>query len=96
MYIKPDVFWKQGYSQDRSYIYVTTNYVDSKMLDSIASEIAPMEKLLICAPAYDNGLNKKYNNIQIRKIPQSVLNMCDYEFSDNRALKRILINKNYD
>lgn len=96
IYAKPDVFWKQGYSQDRSYIYVTTNYVDSKMLDSIASEIAPMEKLLICAPAYDNGLNKKYNNIQIRKIPQSVLNMCDYEFSDNRALKRILINKNYD
>lgn len=82
VYAEPDVFWKQGYSQDRSYIYVTTNYVDSKMLDSIANEIDSLEKLLICAPAYDEGLNRRYNNIQLKKIPQSVLNKCDYAVKD--------------
>lgn len=74
----PDVFWKQGYSQDKSYIYVTTSYLDAKMLDSIAADVSPMECLLICAPAFDVGLNKSYDNIQIKKIPQSVLNKCDY------------------
>ena len=78
----PDVFWKQGYSQDKSYIYVTTSYLDAKTLDSIAADVSPMESLLICAPAFDVGLNKSYDNIHIKKIPQSILNKCDYGVSD--------------
>ena len=74
----PDVFWKQGYSQDKSYIYVTTNYMDSKMLDSISSDLGNMETLLVCAPAFDIGLDKRYDNIQVKKIPQSVLDKCEY------------------
>ena len=78
----PDVFWKQGFSQDKSYIYVTTSYLDAKMLDSIAADISPMERLLICSPAFDIGLNKSYDNIQIKKIPQSILEKCEYGVSD--------------
>ena len=74
----PDVFWKQGFSQDKSFIYVTTNYLDSKMLDSIASDLSGMESLLVCAPAFDIGLDKRYDNIQVKKIPQSVLDKCEY------------------
>lgn len=68
-----EVYWKQGYSQDNSFIYVTTQYLDSKMLDSIAEDVDPFENLLVCAPAFDNGLSKRYDNINVRKIPQSVL-----------------------
>lgn len=78
----PDVFWKQGYSQDKSYIYVTTSYLDAKTLDRIVADVSPMECLLICAPAFDIGLNKSYDNIQIKKIPQSLLHKCDYGVSD--------------
>lgn len=74
----PDVFWKQGFSQDKSYIYVTTNYLDSKMLDSIAADLGGMESLLVCAPAFDIGLDKRYDNIQVKKIPQAVLDKCEY------------------
>lgn len=74
----PDVFWKQGYSQDNSYIYVTTNYIDFKRLDSISSDLGMMETLLVCAPAFDVGLDKRYDNIQVKKIPQSVLDKCEY------------------
>lgn len=73
-----EVYWKQGYSQDNSFIYVTTQYLDSKMLDSIAEDIDPFENLLICAPAFDNGLSKRYDNINVRKIPQSVLSKCEF------------------
>lgn len=72
------VYWKQGYSQDNSFIYVTTQYLDSKMLDSIADEIDPFENLLVCAPAFDNGLSRRYDNINVRKIPQSVLEKCEF------------------
>lgn len=74
----PDVFWKQGHSQDKSYIYVTTTYLDAKTLDGLAAEVSPMEHLLICAPAFDTGLSLRYENIQVRKIPQSVLDKCEY------------------
>lgn len=73
-----DVFWKQGYSQDKSFIYVTTEYLDAKMLDNIASDLSNMESLLICTPAFDIGLDKRYDNIQVKKIPKSVLNKCEY------------------
>ena len=78
----PDVFWKQGHSQDKSYIYVTTTYLDAKTLDSLAADVSPMEHLLICAPAFDAGLSLRYENIQVRKIPQSVLDKCEYGVND--------------
>lgn len=73
-----DVFWKQGYSQDKSYIYVTTQYLTAGMLDGIASDMDPLESLLVCAPAFDLDLNKRYDNITVKKIPQSVLAKCEY------------------
>lgn len=73
-----EVYWKQGYSQNNSFIYVTTQYLDSKMLDSIAEDVDPFENLLVCAPAFDNGLSKRYDNINVRKIPQSVLKKCEF------------------
>ena len=74
----PEVFWKQGYSQDNSFIYVTTQYLNAAMLDSLAKEVDVFESLLICAPAFDVGLNKRYDNITVKKIPQSVLDKCEY------------------
>ena len=37
-----------------------------------------MDNLLICAPAFDVGIGKRYDNINVRKIPQSVLSKCEY------------------
>lgn len=73
-----EVFWKQGFGQDSSFIYVTTQYLTAAILDGIAAELSPMENLLICAPAFDIGLGKRYDNINVRKIPQSVLSKCEF------------------
>lgn len=73
-----EIFWKQGVSQGSSYIFVTTEYFTSSLLDGIAQEVGELERLLICAPAFDVGLNRRYENITVRKIPQSVLDKCEY------------------
>ena len=73
-----EIFWKQGFSQDNSFIYVTTQFLTTELLDGIAADVDEFEHLLICAPAFDTGLNKRYENITVRKIPQSVLNKCEY------------------
>lgn len=73
-----EVFWKQGYSQEDSYIFVTTTYMTAEMLDGIAHELKMSEHLLICASAFDIGLNNRYSNIDVLKIPQSVLKKCEF------------------
>lgn len=73
-----ETFWKQGFCQDNSFIYITTQYLTGEVLDGIAAEVGAFENLLICAPAFDTGLNKRYENITVRKIPQSVLDKCQY------------------
>ena len=73
-----DVFWKQGKSQAGSYIFVTTEYFTAAQLDDISRNLPEYERLLICAPAFDIGLGKRYENINVRKIPQSVLDKCTY------------------
>jgi adenine-specific DNA-methyltransferase len=74
----PEVFWKQGKNTDSSYIYVTTEYLTAPLLDEIARNLSESERLLICAPAFDIGLSRRYGNIGVRKIPQSVLDKCEY------------------
>ena len=78
----PDVYWIQGSSQAGSYIYVTTEYLTAAQLDEISRDLPDYERLLICAPAFDIGLGKRYENINIRKIPQSVLDKCEYGAED--------------
>lgn len=73
-----EVYWQQGYSQDKSYIYITTNYFTADMLDDIAADMDAFDKLLVCAPAFDAGLNQRYDNISVRKIPDSVLQKCRF------------------
>ncbi len=73
-----EVFWKQGRSQAGSYIFVTTEYLTAAQLDDISRDLPEYERLLICAPAFDIGLGKRYENINVRKIPQSVLDKCEY------------------
>lgn len=73
-----EVFWKQGVSHDNSFIYVTTQYLTAAMLDDIARDVPDFANLLICAPAFDVGLSKRYGNVNVRKIPQSVLIKCEF------------------
>ena len=84
----PDIYWIQGTSQESSYIYVTSEYLTAAQLDEIAHDLPDHERLLICAPAFDIGLGKRYENINVRKIPQSVLDKCEYG-ADNYNLNII-------
>ena len=73
-----NIFWKQGKSRENSFIYTTTNYLTGAVLDEIFAEMKDFERLLICAPAFDIGLNERYENISVKKIPQTLLKKCEY------------------
>lgn len=73
-----NIFWKQGKSHENSFIFTTTNYLTGEMVEEIFAEMKNFERLLICAPAFDIGLNDRHENISVKKIPQTLLKQCEY------------------
>lgn len=71
-------FWKQGTCSENAYIFTTTEYVSADYLDTLSKEMDFSDRLLICCPAFDLGLDNRYDNIEIKKIPKSVLDKCEY------------------
>lgn len=73
-----EIYWKQGFSTERSFIFTTTKFITREILDSINDSVPEEINLLICSPAFEIGLNSAYQNITLKKIPQSVLDKCTY------------------
>lgn len=75
------VYWKQGKSTERDYIYTTTQLVTREIVDQIQEQMAEGETLLICCKAYTVNPDD-YPNITFVKIPQAVLKKCEFGRDD--------------
>ena len=80
-----EYYWKQSKGNEKSYLYVTTNFVGEATLDNIKSELKDDEYLIIACTSYDENIEHKYKNIKIKKIPEMLLSQCEYGV-DNYAL----------
>lgn len=81
---QPDssVYWKQGKSTEKDFIFTTTQFVSGEMLDKLHNELAIDETLLICATSFAKGLETRYSNIKLRKIPLMLLGRCEFGKDD--------------
>ncbi|MBQ8384402.1 MAG: site-specific DNA-methyltransferase [Spirochaetaceae bacterium] len=77
---EPDksTFWKQSKGNEKSYLFVTTRHVTQGYMDSIFSTMAEDEFLIIACKSYDSACVKAYKNIAIKKIPQMLLDSCEF------------------
>lgn len=71
-------FWKQSYGSENSYLFVTTRYLSSAFLSTIYSNMKESEYLIIACRSFECGIENIYSNITIKKIPQMLLNRCEY------------------
>ena len=87
---QPDssVFWKQSVGTENSYLFVTTRHVTQNYLDSIADTMQENEFLIIACKSFESGAAKAYKNIVIKKIPQMLLDKCEFS-RDNYNLNII-------
>lgn len=81
---RPDnsLFWKQSIGNENSYLFVTTRHLTSMYLDSIKDTMEEDEYLIIACRSFDAGLDKAYDKITIKKIPQMLLNRCEFGKTD--------------
>lgn len=81
---QPDAeyFWKQSKGNENSYLFVTTRHLTVAFLDSIAASMEDNEYLVIACCSFEKGLEKSNPHIAIKKIPQMLLERCEFDKSD--------------
>jgi adenine-specific DNA-methyltransferase len=77
-----DKFWKQGNSSENDYIFTTTQFITVETLDSIHDDMQEGESILICCKAFQKECKSKYPNITLKKIPQMLLDRCEFGKED--------------
>jgi adenine-specific DNA-methyltransferase len=75
-------YWQQGKSSENDFIFTSTQFLTMEALDSIAAEMQEGQSLLICCKAFQKECKSKYPNISIKKIPQMLLNRCEFNKDD--------------
>ncbi len=74
------VYWQQGYSTERDFLYVTTATLSHEQLQQLADEVGSERTLLVLCPAFRG--KGDYSNLTVRKIPKQVLSRCEWGHDD--------------
>mgnify|MGYP006293741575 CR=1 FL=1 len=77
----PDLYWKQGYSSETDFIYVTTQTMTRQMLAKLSDEVGPKQSLLISCAAFRCNTDE-FENLTVKKIPLAVLKKCEWGHDD--------------
>ena len=67
------IYWKQGRSTEKDYIFITTQFVTVQSLDKIHEEMKPDESLLICCKSFQDACENRYATITIKRFPRCCL-----------------------
>lgn len=77
-----EVYWKQGVSSEKDFIFTTTQFITVEMLDRLAEEMQPNESLLICCKGFKSECKSRKANITLKKIPQMLKDRCEFGKED--------------
>lgn len=83
-----EIFWKQSVGNENSYLFVTTRHLDVSFMDSIQSSMQEDEYLIVACKSYSQEIEKRYQNITVKKIPEMLLSHCEFD-RDNYNLNII-------
>jgi adenine-specific DNA-methyltransferase len=75
------VFWQHGRATENDYLYVTTQTLTHEQLAQLSEEVGEGRTLLICCSAW-RGKPAMFSNLTVEKIPNSVLNRCEWDHDD--------------
>ena len=73
-------YFIHGHSTEKSFIYVTTNFIRKAELDDISEQVGGKRSLLICCKGFDRGASCA--NVRLKKIPEALLKKCEWGHDD--------------
>lgn len=74
------VYWQQGFSTERDFLYVTTQNLSQDQLQQLSDEVGSDRSLLVLCPAFRSKVN--FPNLTVKKIPRAVLTRCEWGHDD--------------
>ena len=75
------IYWQQGHSTERDFIYVTTATLSRDQLQELSDEVGPERSLLVVCSAF-RGPKEGFFNLTVKKIPGAVLTRCEWGHDD--------------
>jgi len=75
------IYWQQGRSTERDFLYVTTATLSHEQLQELSDEVGPDRTLLVVCSAF-RGRKEGFPNLTVKKIPSSVLTRCEWGHDD--------------
>jgi adenine-specific DNA-methyltransferase len=76
------VYWQQGRSTERDFIYTTTQTLSREQLQKLSDEVGESRSLLVCCGAFRAKKLDEFPNLTVKKIPKMVLNRCEWGHDD--------------
>ncbi|MDE7363489.1 MAG: site-specific DNA-methyltransferase [Ruminococcus sp.] len=77
-----EMFWKQSHGNEKSYLFVTTRHLNATFMNSIIGSMEDDEYLVIACCSFDKGMDKLNPHIMVNKIPQMLLESCEFDKAD--------------
>lgn len=74
------VYWQQGRSSERDFIYITTQPLTRDMLAKLSEEVGEDRTLLIMCKSFTG--RAQFQNLTIKKIPKAVMTKCEWGEDD--------------
>jgi adenine-specific DNA-methyltransferase len=75
------VYWQQGFSSERDFLYVTTQTLCQAQLSELSDEVGPSRTLLVLCSAFRGSLHA-FPNLTVRKIPNHIRSRCEWGRDD--------------
>jgi adenine-specific DNA-methyltransferase len=75
------VYWQQGNSTERDFIYVTTQTLGVEQLHQLSDEVGPDRSLLVLCSAF-RGKADRWPNLTVKKIPNHIRSRCEWGHDD--------------
>lgn len=76
------VYWQQGHSTERDFIYVTTQTLTRQQVEALAEEVGPNRSLVVYCHAFRIKNPDAFPNLTLKKIPKAVLEKCEWGKDD--------------
>jgi adenine-specific DNA-methyltransferase len=75
------VYWQQGHSTERDFIYVTTQTLGPEQLQQLSEEVGPDRTLLVLCSAFRGNVDR-WPNLTVKKIPNHIRARCEWGRDD--------------
>lgn len=76
------VYWQQGHSTERDFIFVTTQTLTRQQIEALAEEVGPNRSLVIYCHAFRVKNLDEFPNLTLKKLPKAVLEKCEWGKDD--------------